>query len=183
MAKPNNNPFPILYSDRLILRKMELFDEPELYAMLADADNRKYIDQPSFENINDIIEYINVRNEFVEKNDCVYWAITLKEERKMIGTICLWDFSDDYKKAEVGYELNANYQGKGIMDEALQSVINYAFNILKINQLEAFTQSGNVGSIKLLEKNNFQKQRAFKAKYNSKKGYYEMVVFCLNKID
>lgn len=182
MAQPNNCPFPVLQTKRLTLRKMELSDEPDLYAMLADTGNRKYIDQPPFDNINEIVEYINIRNDGVEKNECVYWAITWTGEDKLIGTICLWDFSNDFKRVEVGYELNAKYQGKGIMGEALQSVINYAFNILKINQIEAFTQSGNKRSIKLLEKNNFQKQRVFKEKYNSKKGTYEMVVYCLDNL-
>lgn len=183
MAKLNNFPFPILQTKRLILRKMKLSDEPELYDMLADIDSRKYIDQPPYDNINEIIEYINLRNEGVEKNEWVYWAITLKEEDKLIGTICLWDFSNDFNKAEIGYELKAKYQGKGIMSEALQSVIRYAFKFLRINQLEAFTHSENKESIKLLEKNNFQKQRIFKEEYNSKKGAYEMVVYSLNNIE
>ena len=67
----------------------------------------------------------------------------------------MWNFSENYKTAEVGYDLNPIFQRKGIMSEALNSVINFGFIELNIDSIEAFTHIQNENSKMLLEKNGF----------------------------
>jgi len=74
----------------------------------------------------------------------------------LIGTICLFGFSDENDKCEIGYELLTNFQGQGIMREALEKVIDYAFNTIKVKKIEAFFHRDNQRSIKLLEKLSFR---------------------------
>ena len=64
----------------------------------------------------------------------------------------IYGFSDENENCEIGYELLTNFQGQGIMKEALEKVINYAFNTIKVKKIEAFFQRDNQSSIKLLEK-------------------------------
>ena len=59
------------------------------------------------------------------------------------------------KIAEVGYDLNPIFQRKGIMSEALNKVINFGFNELGLDNIEAYTHIQNENSKKLLEKNGF----------------------------
>ncbi len=56
---------------------------------------------------------------------------------------------------KVGYDLNSTFQRKGIMSEALNSVVNFGFIELNIDKIEAFTHIQNENSKKLLEKNGF----------------------------
>src|SRR4029453_8848933 len=86
------------------------------------------------------------------KNDSLYWAITLSDKNILIGTICLYGFSDENYKCEIGYELLTNFQGQGIMKEAAEKVINYAFNTIKVKKIEAIFHRDNQRSINLLEK-------------------------------
>jgi ribosomal-protein-alanine N-acetyltransferase len=74
----------------------------------------------------------------------------------LIGTICLFGFSDENDKCEIGYELLTNFQGQGIMREALEKVIDYAFNTIKVKKIEAFFHRDNQRSTKLLEKLSFR---------------------------
>lgn len=74
---------------------------------------------------------------------------------KVVGTICLWNISVESKTGEVGYDLMPEYQGKGIMDEALGAVLKYAFNFVKFKTIEAYTHKDNSSSINLLERNKF----------------------------
>lgn len=67
----------------------------------------------------------------------------------------MWNFSEDRKTAEIGYELFPHSQGKGIMDEAIKKLIGFAFQTLGIDILEAFTNKNNLKSISLLLRNNF----------------------------
>ena len=66
----------------------------------------------------------------------------------------MWNFSKDYKTAEVGYDLNPNFQKKGIMSESLK-VFNFVFIKLYIESIEAFTHIQNEKSKNLFMKNGF----------------------------
>ncbi|MHB1392864.1 MAG: GNAT family N-acetyltransferase [Clostridia bacterium] len=90
------------------------------------------------------------------------WGITPKNENKLIGSICLWNISEELSKAEIGYELMTEYQGKGIMSEAIKAVIEYGFENMKLNLIEALPYSDNIRSIKLLERNSFIQGESFK---------------------
>ena len=68
----------------------------------------------------------------------------------------MWNFSKDYKTAEVGYDLNPNFQKKGIMSESLNSVVNFGVFELCINRIEALTHIQNENSKKLLVRNGFR---------------------------
>ncbi|MFZ1534986.1 MAG: GNAT family N-acetyltransferase, partial [Chitinophagaceae bacterium] len=88
--------------------------------------------------------------------DSLYWAITLNDSNKLVGTICLYGFSEENDNCEIGYELLTNFQGQGIMTEAVEKVIDYAFNTIKVQKIEAFFHSDNQPSIKLLKKFSFR---------------------------
>ena len=82
----------------------------------------------------------------------------MKEQNIFAGTICLFDFAtDNPPSCEIGYELIPKFQGKGIMHEALQAVITYAFQNLKLQKLIAITHCENINSTRLLIKSNFMK--------------------------
>ena len=149
-------PFPELKTERLILRKLEEFDCNMVLFLRSDKIVNQYIKRPKTESKADAIKFINKINKGIVDNEWFYWSITLKDNPKMIGTICLWNFSDNGKVAEVGYDLDPKFQGKGIMNEALKCVIEFGFDILKLNNIEAFTHKENISSTKLLLKNKFK---------------------------
>ena len=66
-------------------------------------------------------------------------------------------FSTEDNKCEIGFELLTTFQGEGIMKEAIEKVIDYAFEKMQFQKIEAFTHKNNQSSIKLLEKFNFKK--------------------------
>ena len=47
------------------------------------------------------------------------------------------------------------FHGKGLMSEAINCVLNYGFNDLNLEKIEAFTNKNNSNSIKLLQKTKF----------------------------
>ncbi len=154
----NINTFPEINTENLILRKIEESDSDVILFLRSDKTINKFIHRPEnrkTKNISDAIKHIKKLNIETENNKSFSWGITLKSDPKIIGTICLWNFSDNYKIAEVGYDLNPNFQGKGIMSEALNGVVNFGFNELNLDKIEAFTHIQNKNSKKLLEKNRF----------------------------
>ena len=148
-------PFPILSTERLILRQLLIDDEQEIFTLRSDKEINKYLDRQLSNTVADARKFIKIINENTNKNVSVYWAITLGDGNKLVGTICLYGFSDDNDNCEIGYELLANFQGQGIMKEAVEKVIDYAFNTIKVKNIEAFLHRDNQPSIKLLEKLSF----------------------------
>jgi len=157
MTNRNFTPFPILTTERLTLRQLSIDDQQNIFALRSDKEINKYLDRQISKTIEDAIDFINKINDNIEKNNSIYWAITLTKTRTFVGTICLFDFSNEKNSCEIGYELMINFQGKGIMKEAAGKVIDYAFQTLQFQKIIAFTHNGNQSSTKLLKKFNFIK--------------------------
>ena len=145
-------PFPILTTERLTLRQLAINDEQEIFTLRSDSEINKYLDRQISNTIDDARNFINK----IIRSDSLYWAITLSDKNVLIGTICLFGFSVENYKCEIGYELLTNFQGQGIMKEAVEKVIDYAFNTIKVKKIEAFLHKDNQSSIKLLEKFSFK---------------------------
>lgn len=149
-------PFPILATERLTLRQLLVNDEQEIFTLRSDREINKYLVRQLSNTIADARNFINKVNENINKNVSLYWAITLSDRNILVGTICLYGFSDENDNCEIGYELLTNFQGQGIMKEAVEKVIDYAFNRIKVQKIEAFLHRDNQSSINLLEKLSFR---------------------------
>lgn len=152
-------PFPKIESKNLILRRVLESDCKIILYLRSDEEINKFIERPKHRKTKTIEEakkFILQINENLETNKSITWGVTLKNEPKVIGTICLWNFSKDNKTAEVGYDLNPKFQGKGIMSESLKSVLEYGFKNLNLDIIEAYTHQKNENSKTLLERNNFK---------------------------
>jgi ribosomal-protein-alanine N-acetyltransferase len=146
----------ILISERLTLRKLSKSDSKEILQLRSDPEINKFLDRKPAITVDDALNFIKsiVEN---ESGGLFYWAITKSGEDKLMGTICLFNFSDTIKECEIGYELLSEYQGHGIMLEAAKKVIDYAVTTLGIKTIAALTHKDNQGSVRLLQKLNFNK--------------------------
>ena len=156
MNAPNFTPFPELKTEKLLLRRLREDDAHELFLLRTDDRVNQYIDRPKLKHVVEASDFISRINTNIKQNECLYWAVTLIDNPKLIGTSCLWQFSDDRTIAEIGYELMPNYQGQGIMHEVLSRVIEFGFTSLELYQIDAYVHRDNLSSTKLLEKHNFQ---------------------------
>ena len=147
--------FPILSTERLTLRQLQITDEQEIFTLRSDSEINKYLDRQVANTIDDARNFIAKVNKNIEENNSLYWAITLSDSNILVGTCCLFGLSDDNTQCEIGFELLTGFQGKGIMKEALKKVIEYAFSTIKVQKIEAFVHKDNRSSIKLLENLSF----------------------------
>jgi len=152
----NLMPFTELKTERLVLRQLKISDAEDQFMLRSSSEVGKYIARDLQTDVSQSEKFINDRNKDIAQNKIMYWAITLKEQTRLIGTICLWNFTEDNSVAEVGYDLNPEFQKKGIMSEALKAVLSYGFQKLAFSRIEAFTQIENESSKQLLIKNKFQ---------------------------
>ena len=167
-------PFPVLETKRLLLRQITLNDWEEVYFLRSDKAVNKYVIRPVPKNRKEAEEFIEKITSGIKNNKHLYWSITLKSNPKMIGSISLWNFSEDRKIGEVGYDLHTDFQNQGIMSEAMHCVLAFGFDKLKLNQIEAFTHRENENSKMLLEKHHFILNKERKDKDNGMNSVYEL---------
>ena len=143
------------FTERLILRTVTEFDSQDVFEIRSNPKINIFLHRDPPKNSFEALEFIlNIKRRSANK-EIVFWGISLQNHPKLIGTICLWKFSEDYKTAELGYELLPEFQGKGIMSEAVNFVLNYGFQDLDLHKIEAFTNKNNFDSIKLLQNLKF----------------------------
>lgn len=156
MTKRNFTPFPILTTERLTLRQLSTDDKESIFALRSDEEINKYLDRQVATSIEDAVNFIDKVNDNINNNNSIYWVITLTKTKTFAGTIGLFDFSNDNNSCEIGYELLPKFQGQGIMKEAAEKVIDYAFQTLQFQKITAFTHKHNLNSTKLLTRLHFE---------------------------
>jgi len=169
--------FPVLNTTRLRLDQIELADEEEIFALRSDAHNRRYIDAPLAKNKEEAIRFIEKIRKGVAEKQWLYWGVRLQESGPLMGSVCLWNFSDDQQKAEIGYELLPAHQGQGYMREIVQAVISYSFETLKLESISAYTHHENEKSRQLLEKCNFEQVEMIEESHAEKDEIVKMAVY------
>lgn len=148
-------PFPVLQTERLLLRALSSADAPALAEMRSNKRVNEFLYRADSITVEYATDFIAKRIEDAENNESIMWAIQLRDEPRMLGSICLWNIVPEKDKAEIGYEMHPDYYGKGIMHEAMQKVIEYGFGVMKLKTMEALPVKDNLKSIQLLERNHF----------------------------
>ena len=107
------------------------------------------------------------------------WVICLKGETKLIGSIGFWHTVPEHHRAELGYILHPDFWNQGIVTEALQAVLKYGFEKMKLHSVEASVNPENVASIRVLEKHGFVREAYFREDYFYDGKFYDSAVYCL----
>jgi len=161
----------ILETDRLILRAWEITDLDDFFEY---ASVEGVGEKAGWEHHKSKDKSLEILKMFIEEKKV--FAIVLKENQKVIGSIGIEELSEELDKdldnllgRELGYVLNKDYWNKGIMKEAVSKVVDYCFNTLKLNFLMASYFNHNIASKKVLENLNFKfyKDIIIETRYNN----------------
>jgi RimJ/RimL family protein N-acetyltransferase len=148
--------FPILHTERLKLRKLEVEDIPSL---VRYADNKKISDRIlnmpyPYREPDAAFRMGYVNKGFKDKVRFVF-SIIRKENNEFIGEISL-HLSKDAQRAELGYWLGEPYWGCGMMTEAVKAVLQFGFDKLDLSAVYASSNKDNQASARVLEKNGMK---------------------------
>ncbi len=180
MLQVDFTPFPELTTNRLLLRQMNTGDAEHLYHMRSNPEIMRYIPRPLAQSAADILLLIEQLNENTRSAEAITWGIALKDTPQVIiGTIGYVRIAKENYRAEVGYLLNTGYHGKGLMQEALEAVVDYGFNVMKLHSIEAIVDAENIPSAKLLEKSRFIREAYFREKQFYKGAFHDSLAYSL----
>jgi len=148
------NEFPFLETSRLSLRQFRDTDLHPLFMCLSNPDTARYVVSPIEEPeiLRGVLdEYIHGCRSGVSIN----WVLEEKAEGRYAGSISLQDFMFYDGVAEVSFELDIGFAGRGLMTEAIDAVLKHGFETMGLNRIEARVAEGNLGSLKLLKRAGF----------------------------
>ncbi len=155
MIAPNFTPFPILTTDRLVLRQLEMTDDKAIFIHRSDDTVNTYLEDFRHASIEQTQTFIARVQKEIANGQTILWVISRKENPAFMGTICFWNISPAEDKAETGYTLCSAFHGMGYMQEALVKIIDFGFHQMKLGTIEAYTHEHNSPSIRLLLRNKF----------------------------
>jgi [ribosomal protein S5]-alanine N-acetyltransferase len=130
-------------------------DAESLFQLRTNAEVNRYLGRPLPASIEEVKAYVKMIEGLLADNKGVYWVICLKTDNKLIGAICLWNFKPEKEMVELGYELSPEFQGRGLMQEAIEKIIAYGFNDMKLKTITALPSLKNERSVGLLKRNRF----------------------------
>jgi ribosomal-protein-alanine N-acetyltransferase len=148
--------FPEIKTKNLILRRLVPQDRKAIFMLRNDQQVNRFLRRNIMTSETEASAFIETIWSNGNRGPDVYWAICLNTRPDLIGAICLWNFSEDRKLAEIGYELLPFFQSRGLMSEALEAVLDYATNHRGLTTIEAYTHKDNLQSKKILTKFQFQ---------------------------
>lgn len=142
-----------IQTKRLILRKFTIDDAVNMYKNWASDDEvTKFLTWPTHKDIEVSKSIIKlwVKETELEKN--YQWCIELKDTKEAIGSICVANIFENIEAVEIGYCIGKTYWNQGIMSEAFKALIDFFFQEVEVNRIEARHDTNNPGSGKVMSK-------------------------------
>ena len=162
MLNINFSPFPELETERLLLRRALPEDAKVIFEIRSNPETMKYIPRPLVTTMDEALEHLKMIDEKINNNEGINWAITIKGNPEMIGIIGLYRIQPEHYRAEIGYMLLPDFQGKGYVTEAIAKVVAYGFEDMKLHSIEAVIDPENDASAKVVANNGFIKEAHLK---------------------
>ncbi|MBU5483580.1 GNAT family N-acetyltransferase [Clostridium sp. MSJ-11] len=178
----NMDVFPKLETERLTLESIDDSHVEDLHKYWSDEKVTEFMDIDNFTDIDETKKMINLLNHLYSQGKAIRWGIYRKEDNAIIGS-CGYNsgLEEGMTTGEIGYEIGREYWGKGYMEEALRAIIDYGFEKLNLNRIEAYVAKDNEKSLKLIYKLGFKKEGLLRGKGFYKGRFWDEFIFALIK--
>lgn len=151
-------PTPTLRTSRLRLRPFVDADADALFAMHSNTHVLRYWDSPPWNDRARADRFIAACRQMAEEGAGARVAIDRDSDGAFIGWCALTQWNPDYRSASLGYCLDDAAWGHGYATEAVRAMVQWAFDALDLNRIQAQTDTRNVASARVLEKIGFARE-------------------------
>lgn len=147
MQMPPYDIFPILHSDRIILREIMPSDLKDILE-ISVYDGRHAADVAA------ALEILQRIGRDYQNGDCLHWGIADRSSNVIAGTCGYYRGLQD-GTGELGCVLRPAFEGRGFMTEAMRAAIDFGWQQMKLQRIIAITSSRNLKALALLERLHF----------------------------
>lgn len=154
--------FPILRTERLLLREFTNEDIPAVFSIFSRGDVNQWTETNPMQSIVEAETRVKSRMNLFQDHMGIRWAVTLREQpMDVIGSCGFFSVRRGTETVEIGYDLHPDYWNKGLMTEALREMVSYSFGIFSmvpVHRMEALVIPENIPSIRVLKKLGFERE-------------------------
>lgn len=150
--------FPIIETERLILREVTLEDAEDMFVYLSDPDVVRHMGLEPYQSVKDIEDEIRWYQSIYKEGTGIRWGVTLRDSGRMIGSCVFLNRVPKHHRAEAGFEISKAYWGKGMASEALKAVVPVGFQHYGLERIEALIEPENTPSQRLVERHGFVRE-------------------------
>ncbi len=143
---------PVLETERLKLRKLSMRDAGDVFEYASVPEVSRYVSWVPHRTIADTKSFLKHVLHQYEKGIPTSWGIELKESGKLIGTGGYLWWAIEHSKAELGYVISDQYWNKGFMTEALRKILEFGFEVMSLERIEARCFVENIPSERVMQK-------------------------------
>ena len=146
--------FPVLVTDRIILRELRNEDAADLLVFRGDSEAQRFNSEP-LQTLEQSVALIDEVCGDYAAETAVPWALTLKSSGRVVGLFGYQNWDRYHRRADIGYDLARDLWGQGLATEALTAAIRFGFSDMQLNRIEAQTIADNRSSTRLLGRLGF----------------------------
>jgi [ribosomal protein S5]-alanine N-acetyltransferase len=150
--------FPILETERLLLREITKKDAEGIFACFSNNDVTRLYGQETLASIEQAEKFVDFFSKNYSEKRGIRWGIERKGTKGIIGTIGFNAWLPKHKRAEIGYEIHPGQWRKGYALEAVSKVLSYGFEVMDLTRIGAVVFIENEASNELVTKVGFQKE-------------------------
>lgn len=172
--------FPRLETERLILRQMTMDDLEFYFKHFSIREIEEGSGYPAPKDLDAARDEVQRFIIDLYENGLGYrWGIAKKGEDDLIGTCGYYLWNREARKAAIGYDLEPEYWGQGIMTEALAEMIRFGFKEMDLNRIQVSIEPSNERSLRLVQRLGFKREGVLRDNYFFKGVYQDDVMFSL----
>lgn len=150
------SPYPIIETERLLLRKPNLKDAEEIFELCRRPETSQYSYWRPHNNVNETREMIKQKLSDIKKGTLPpFFAVEEKATGRVIGTCSYVSADAAYKSVEIGYSILSDCWGQGFGSEVAWGLVGYAFDRMEAQRVYARVLPENTASLKLLRNLGF----------------------------
>ena len=147
-------------TERLVIRDLERKDQEQLYKIVWQKNVVRFMrdwseNSPSPESFDGYVDWHQTQKDSVDVYECKRYAITLKNEDILIGTVGM-GFEDTICEVEMAYFLDEEYQGHGYATEALMALFDWCMEVSDLKYMILTIDCANEASCKVAERAGFE---------------------------
>src|SRR5215467_2247482 len=135
--------FPVLETERLILRASTSADAPDIFLFMSDPRAMRYLLRPLMASVDEALQRVQMFQTLFREQTAVPWVVESRAAGRVIGTCVIQNLVRAHHRAEIGYMLSPEWWGRGLGMEAVSAELDYAFTQMGMHSLEAHTDPDN----------------------------------------
>jgi RimJ/RimL family protein N-acetyltransferase len=170
---------PSFTTSRLMIRPIKTEDLEAMFAIKSDPEVTSAYGNEPHVSMDETRRWMDDVMAGFKERDSLLWALVPKDQDRAVGSACYWHFDKASSCAEVGYELGRPSWGKGLMTEALGPILEFGFDGMVLQRIEACPLADNAASNNLLLRLGFKKEGTLRRRVRFRGRYIDQAYYGL----